>query len=245
MRPTRRSTNAWFLLALGALLLGPGVQPVPAGAQERSAAARQEPAIQTLMRALNAWKDLVEPNEIAVPPRKLSGTVSLAKADGLPGELRGAEVQFALQAPDRLSIVAKVDGKQLRAGRNGQQAWAASGGKDGNGFAVVGKQGVPRFKAFPNELDDTVLGPLVLPVSREQLSLVPLLVLAKSLPEETVGDQKCHVLGLTLTGAAAELIGADVARWRATFWTLSSALGANPHVIAGRGSTSLDSVKSI
>jgi hypothetical protein len=220
MRPTARVTNpALALLAcLAALLVPPNplwAESAPAAPQ---AAASRKPALAILSEALNAWADLIEPADATAPPA-VTGVVKFAKVNGLPKHFADADVQFALQAPDRLKVVARVGDTQYRVGRDGRQLWAATRKTDGApGFAVLGKSGVPRFKAFPNELDDTVLDPLALPISRLQLSLVPLMVRAKSLLTEEIAGQRCHVLSVALLPATAQLLGVDADGWHATLW---------------------------
>jgi hypothetical protein len=216
MRTTRRSTNCTLLILCALLLtLCPPVRANDAP----PVAPRKESASQTLTRALNTWADLIEPSDDAAP-RKLSGAVTVTKAAGLPGELAGAKAQFSLQAPDRLRLSAIFDGKRYRIGRDGQQAWAGTRGSDASnpGFTVLGKAGIPRFKAFPNEIDHTVLGPFALPISREQLAVLTFALQAKPLPTETVANERCQVINVTVAPAAALLLGVDAQGWSATFW---------------------------
>ena len=127
------------------------------------------------------------------------------------------QARFALQAPDRITVTATFDGKQYRVGRDGQQAWMGSRGDgEGNtGFVALGKAGVPRFKAFPNEIDHTVLGPLSLPVSREQLAVLMLALQAKSLPAETIANDRCQVIAVSIAPAATLLLGSGAADGKA------------------------------
>src|SRR4051812_28301563 len=123
MRTNRRSTSFVSGICV-ALLITLCLRTASVRGEDARPAARQQlSASQILSRALNTWADLIEPAEGATP-RTLSGTVTVAKAAGLPNELSGARVKFALQAPDRLNLTATVEGKQYRAGRDGQQAWA-------------------------------------------------------------------------------------------------------------------------
>src|SRR5690242_411811 len=117
MRSSRPKTNVAFVV-VAALLVATCSRPSGVRAAEDARPAAT--AIETLGKALHTWADLIEPADGATP-KKLSGTVTVTRAGGLPKDVAGAKATFALQAPDRLNLTATVDGKQYRIGRDGQQ----------------------------------------------------------------------------------------------------------------------------
>ena len=90
-------------------------------------------------------------------------------------------------------ISAEYKGKAYALGRDQQEAWVHVANKK---FGVVGKPGQSRFATAPEKKDTTKLGPFRLPLPKEQLAILPLLMKIEALPEETVGQSKCHVLSV-------------------------------------------------
>src|SRR4051812_18064461 len=88
------------------------------------ARAEQTPATKpsvTINSMLQRVGSLVEPAEAA---RTFTATLRVTKADGLPKEVSGATVEIAVQAPDRLGLVAKVAEHTVAVCRDGQELWA-------------------------------------------------------------------------------------------------------------------------
>ncbi|HRZ93903.1 MAG TPA: C45 family autoproteolytic acyltransferase/hydrolase, partial [Candidatus Paceibacterota bacterium] len=77
---------------------------------------------------------------------------------------------------------------QLEMGRAGQQLWCYAPRK---AFGIVGSADVPRFATRPDSVDRSPLPPFMLPVPREQLILLPLLMQLDALPSETVDGARC------------------------------------------------------
>jgi outer membrane lipoprotein-sorting protein len=128
------------------------------------------------------------------PAQTLSTRLRVVKAEGLPKELAEQSAELAFQAPDRVQFAARVQSRQLRVGRNQQQLWIHAPDKH---FGVVGQPGLVRFQSSPDKRDTTRLGRLKLPVAREQLALLPLLMSVEARPAETVGGARCQVLRVT------------------------------------------------
>lgn len=146
-------------------------------------------------------------------PRTFSTTLRIVRAGGLPKEMLGREADVAFQAPDKLRIIAKVGDETYSAGRNGGRLWMHVAGKK---FGVIGSPDAPRFKTDAGRPDGTTLPPLKLPVTREQLLLLPLLCSVETLPEETALGEPCAVLRLTPkseTRAVMNLPAATVTLW--------------------------------
>ena len=139
--PTSRATLPLLPLLCAVLLLWP------------ARAADEPKAGDLLVSALNRWADVVEP-PAGRPAQTFSARLKLVRAEGLADKAAGATGEVAFQSPDRLRVAATVRGETYAAGRDGQQLWVHEPGKK---FAVLGKAGVPRFKADPASLDDTTL----------------------------------------------------------------------------------------
>src|SRR5438128_3517557 len=136
-----------------------------AAALLRAAPARNDAPARKPMEVLNGalaqWSEIVQPPE-GQPARTFVTRVRVVKAEGLPGVLRGATAEIAYQAPDRLRVVAEVGGNTYAFARSAQQLWVDIPSKH---LALLGKGGVPRFKAHPDDLDDTKLPDFALPVT--------------------------------------------------------------------------------
>jgi len=136
-------------------------------------------------------------------PQTFSTRLEFVKADGLPKELRGQSATLALQAPDRLRLSADYKGKTYALGRDQQQIWFYVADKK---WGVVGKPGEPRFLSAPEKKDNAKLGPLKLPLPKEQLALLPLLFNVKTSASEKIGDASCHVLTATAKPEARDAV---------------------------------------
>jgi hypothetical protein len=136
---------------------------------------------------------MVEP-AAGAEPRMFSTRLDIVKADGLPKEVVGNGASLAFQAPDRLVVSAEYKGKTYSAGRDREQIWVHVPDKK---FGVVGKPGQPRFASAPEKKDATKLGPLRLPLTKEQLALLPLLMKVEKQPDETLDTVSCHVLSIS------------------------------------------------
>jgi isopenicillin-N N-acyltransferase-like protein len=146
----------------------------------------------------------------------LSAKIKVVKAEGLPREAQDATAAVALQAPDRLWVTATFGGDTYAAAQNGQEVWFHQPGKK---FALLAKNGVPRFKADPSSVQDATLPPLRLPISRLKIKLALMAVRAEhGGPAEKVGADKCHVLNLTVAPTAAALVGGVASEVRAKLW---------------------------
>jgi hypothetical protein len=118
-------------------------------------------------------------------------TLKLTRADGLPKELAGAEVELALAAPDRIRIATRIGRERIEAARDGGEIWIWRPGKN---FGVIGTPGLPRFAAEPAELDSTRLGPLALPLDAELLALLPRLFAVEEEGNADVAGEPCRIL---------------------------------------------------
>lgn len=104
--------------------------------------------------ALQKLAALIEPAP-GTPGQTVVSTLKISRADGLPADLLGRELDFAWQAPNRLRLTADINGERYSAGRDGESLWIHAPGKK---FGVIGKPGVARFASAPDKLDDTRLG---------------------------------------------------------------------------------------
>lgn len=164
-----------------------------AGPASFSAHADSADAQQVFTKAWNQALSVAAP-AVDVAPQTFSTTLKIVQAAGLPREVIGREATLAFQAPDRLKLSATVDGETYSVGRNRSELWLHAEKK---GFGLRGSPNVPRFRTAPGEVDCTTLPPLRLPVSREQLQLVPLFCKVEGEPEQEVHHELCHVLRVT------------------------------------------------
>jgi hypothetical protein len=134
-------------------------------------------------------------NIIEPPPgaaaQTFSAKLKLAKAEGLPKDLAGRTLDLSFQSPDRLLLRATIDGQKFSVGRIGQELWVHVPEKQ---FGVVGVPDLPRFLAEPDKKDPTKLGPIKLPLPKDQLALLPILLKVEAKPSERIGGVPCHVL---------------------------------------------------
>ena len=143
--------------------------------------------------AVKALYSILEPptNQIS---RTFSTTLKVIKADSLPAELAGQEVELAFQAPDHLRIRTAWEQQDLVLCRDGQEIWVYAPGRK---FGVAGSS--DNATASP-------LGPLSFPITGAQLALLPLFTDVKALPGEAEGGVPCRVLEVTAKPEAVEAI---------------------------------------
>jgi hypothetical protein len=151
---------------------------------------------------LQKTASLVEPSQ-GSEPQTFSARFEIVKAEGLPKQLAGRSALLAVQAPDRLMLSAEYKDKTYAAGRDQQEIWFHVPDKK---FGVVGRSHQSRFTSAPEKKDSTKLGPLKLPLSREQIALLPLLMKVEAQPKETVENVRCHVLSVTPKPEAIEAL---------------------------------------
>jgi hypothetical protein len=157
-----------------------------------------------LRTAVFRWMDLAEPPADA-PRQQVALKATVVKAQGLPAELAGANVDLAYQFPDRLRVTATVSGERHVVGRDGQELWAHQPDRH---FGVLGKAGVRRFTADPASVDRTVLPPFQLPFSHFKVRALLLMVQAEDAGRDKVNGNDCRVIKATLRPSAAELLNA-------------------------------------
>lgn len=177
-----------------AVLLAAGLlaQPVPAPETPQA----------LLGRVISQLADLIEPSS-GSPGRPLSGALKITEAEGVGKGVVGQMATFAVQAPDRFRMGAEIQGRDVQMGRNGQQLWIFAPNKQ---FGVIGSPDVPRYVTRPDQPDGTRLPPMKLPLPKEQLLVLPLLVQAEFLPAETLSGAPCKVIRATPQPQAAGLL---------------------------------------
>ena len=136
-------------------------------------------------------------------PSTLSAQLELTQTDGLPKGVEGAAAGRCLPGAGPAPGLGKIDGHDFAAGRDGQQLWAYAPGKK---FGVIGEPGQPLFLATPEKTDKTRLAPLTLPLPKEQLLLLPLLLNLEPLAPENVDDMGCFVLQASARPEAQPLL---------------------------------------
>ena len=148
---------------------------------------------QFLVQAVNQLVAILEPPSDK-PARTFTTTIKVVKAEGLPKEAAGREVELAFQAPEHLRVAAQVEGYNLVVCRDGQELWAYAPAKK---FGLLGSPDKAPFSTTPDAKDTTTMEPLKLPIPVEQLGLLPMFADIESLAGETVGTDKCRVLKIT------------------------------------------------
>src|SRR5687767_377034 len=145
------------LACLTALVLLSFTRTAPA----KDGQARPEAGV-VFSSAVDKLLGLIEPAP-GQAPRTLSAKVRLTRAEGLAKEAQDAAADFAFQAPGHLRVRASFGGQTYAAAQNGpEQVWFHQPGKK---FAILAKNGVPRFKADPSSVSDATMPPLRLPLS--------------------------------------------------------------------------------
>ncbi len=143
-----------------------------------------------LRQGLTRLMDIIEPtNQGALPT--FTTALRVVEAEGLPKEVAGRSVQLAWQAPDHLALSVQVEADTWSLGRDGEDLWVHVASKK---FGVLGRPDQPRFKSAPEKKDRTRLGPFKLPLQREQVLLLPVLMKTEALPDETIDGALCRVL---------------------------------------------------
>ncbi len=187
-------------------LLAWALFPVAPQAQAQSTPAR------IFSTAVNRLADLIEP-DAAAPRQTMSFRLKITQAKGLPDFLVGHSADVAFEAPDHLRVSTVMQGDSISLARNGQQLWIYSPAKH---FGVTGAAGIARFTARPDKKDDTKLKPIKLPLPRQQLTLLALLMQTERLPNETVGGLECQVIRLTPRPQATQFLHLPEGAW--TLW---------------------------
>jgi outer membrane lipoprotein-sorting protein len=148
---------------------------------------------QILTRALQKIVTVVEPAN-GTPSPAFRAEIHFDKVEGLPKQLAGQTATLAFQAPDHLQLTARYKNETYALGRDGQQLWMHVAGKK---WGVVGQPGQPRFLTATNKVDNTKLGPLRLPLTRDQLLLAPLLMTVEAGEDATIDGIRCREIRAT------------------------------------------------
>ena len=193
MKPNRLFAGAALVLTLAAALRAQDSAAAPSAGEIFAKAVSQAAAI-------------VEP-VVGTPARTFSARLKVVKSS--QASLAGQSLDLAYQAPDKLRLATAIERRPFVIGRHGEELWILAPQKK---FGVIGSAAVPKFSTRPDSIDQMPLGPLKLPVPREQLALLPLLLQSEAAPAETVGGARCHVLRLTPQPQAAEVLKLGDAR---------------------------------
>src|ERR1035437_3701918 len=124
-------------------------------------------------------------------PRTFTTTVKVIKAEGLPKEIEGHELELAVQAPEHIRLAAKWDRQSYSACRDGQEVWIYAPGKQ---FGLLGSPDKALYATAPTVKDTKPMGALKLPFASEQLAVLPFVCDLKALPDETIAATQCRVL---------------------------------------------------
>lgn len=147
----------------------------------------------------------------------VSTTMEIIKGDGLPKEFAGATVRLAFAAPDRLRVGTTINKQDFELGRDGRQIWIWEPAKN---FGLCGVPGMAKFASAPEKLDAMEIGPIGLPLPRDQLALLPLLCSIEAGGDAELDGVKCRVLHVTPLPAARDAF--KIAAIKLTFWLRAS-----------------------
>lgn len=136
-------------------------------------------------------------------PRTFTTALKVIKAQGLPKETEGRQLDLAFQAPDHVRFSLTLDRQSYTACRDEQELWVYAPGKK---FGLIGSPEKALFSTAPEIKDQKPLGPLKLPIPAEQLALLPFLIEVKALPDESVGATPCRVLTATAKPEAVDAL---------------------------------------
>jgi hypothetical protein len=181
--------NRLTLIALACWAFGGGLRAAPPATPAEILAAT--------IRRVHA---LLEP--AATNARTVTATVVIARADGLAPQLAGQNFQLGFQAPDRLHVKGRLRRQPLELGRHGREVWLWQAAKP---LALVGT---------PDK--GTALRPLRLPLTPEQLALLPLVCVASNLAPTTVQGVRCRGLEVRPLPAARDTF--QLADFVLTLW---------------------------
>ena len=152
------------------------------------------------VQAVNRLTAVLEP-PASQAPRTFTTTLKVTKADGLPAQVLGREMDIAFQAPDHIRISANWDKQSFVLCRDGQQLWVYSPAEK---FGVIGLPEEAQASTASTTNDTRRMGPLKLPIPVGQLALVPLFAEVKILTNDTVESTPCRVLKVTPKKEAIE-----------------------------------------
>jgi dienelactone hydrolase/outer membrane lipoprotein-sorting protein len=156
-----------------------------------------------LIQAVNRLTSVLEP-PASQAPRTFTTTLKISKAEGMPSQVVGREMDIAFQAPDHMRISGNWEQQSFVVCRDGQQLWVYS---PVDKFGVVGlpeESLTPSATAADNTNNTARMGPLKLPFPIGQLALLPLFADVKLLPGEAVGTTQCRILKVTPKKEAIE-----------------------------------------
>jgi dienelactone hydrolase/outer membrane lipoprotein-sorting protein len=143
------------------------------------------------IQAVSLLAGIIEP-AAGASSRTFSTSLKINRADGLPKDLAGREIELAIQPPDHLRIRAKWGREELIVCRTGQELWVHAPSAR---FGVASDAGVP-VRSAGTAAKEELMGPLKLPISAAQLMLLPLFAEMKALPDEEIEAAPCRVIEL-------------------------------------------------
>lgn len=181
----QRITRAGFVPILLASFLLRAQDPAPS-------------ATELFTKAVLQAASIIEP-ATGTPVQTFSAHLRITKCT--QATLAGQTADFAWQAPDKARLTTTFEKREFTIGRNGQEVWIQAPQKK---FGVLGSTEVPKYSTRPESLDTSKLSPVKLPVPREQLAILPLLLKAESAPGESIDGTRCHVLRISPQAQAAD-----------------------------------------
>jgi len=186
-----------------------------------SAPAEEENRYNLLGRMLHPFALVFakETKDTKVTNRAFSFSAKLEMMTDLPPALAGANMDIALEYPDKVKIHAPLLGDDITLCRNGQDVWAYPGAK----VDLLLKESKLWKKQVSKE-DKGPLGPFELPIPEKEIVLVPVVFKVKDVGTETLDDAACRVLDLYLMPELAHSLKAE--KWASRAWVKEDATPA-------------------
>jgi hypothetical protein len=127
------------------------------------------------------------------PNKAFIATLELEDAKGLEPETRGARLEIAFQAPNKLKLRGPVMGEIVTVCRKGQRLWASPGPKLAALLDAAGSR-----RKLPAADPKFELAPFSLPFPEKQLVFMPALFRVQAGGQEEIAGEVCQVIDVQL-----------------------------------------------
>ncbi|MGA3172173.1 MAG: hypothetical protein ABSE62_14300 [Chthoniobacteraceae bacterium] len=150
-------------------------------------------------------------------PRGLVIDAHLVQASKLPPVFADQAIHLAVMTPDRVLVQAPFAGQMLTVCRQGDSLWATPGSQIQSLLALAPSAPLSEKKKKKRAAEAAkVLGPLVLPVTQQELVFLPVLFQCADAGNDTIAGVSCRMLDVSLMPALAKSLHAD--NWSGRLW---------------------------
>ena len=149
-------------------------------------------ANQLFSSSLNHLASLISPSP---ETRKeiLTATIRLLQGPGHFGGIQNQSIHVSWQSPSRFKVTIPLDGETISVGLNEHELWMHA---SGTGFGLTGKPGIPVFANGSLQGSTDPLPKIRLPLTREQIALLPVLLKVETLSKEVYQDEPCTLINV-------------------------------------------------